>query len=77
MKNITGKSLNEPIFNLSAFNSPPTKVNNHLELVRTLKTRFAFCDNILALDNGVVLGKNNEEGSVFYIDFEKEEVNEL
>ena len=59
MKNIAGKGADEPIFNVNALNANIIKSNDDLELIKTIRTRFAYCENIIVLDNGIVLGKNN------------------
>jgi len=51
----------DAIINTSAFNidAPVIKSSKDMDLVRVSKTRFVFCDSLLVLDNGVVLGKQS------------------
>jgi len=53
------------------------KANDDLELLKTIRTKFVYCDNIIMLDNGLVLGKNNSVGEIFTLNLESEELNEL
>lgn len=47
------------MFNTKALNDNVIKSNDDLELIKIIRTRFAYCESIIVLDNGIVLGKNN------------------
>jgi hypothetical protein len=53
------------------------KENDDLELLLAMRTKFSYCDNILVMDNGIVLGRNNSMGEVFTLDLKTEELSEL
>jgi hypothetical protein len=46
-------------------------------LKKTKETAFGDCDNILILDNGIILAKNNKIGEVFSLDFDTDTIKEL
>jgi len=46
-------------------------------LKKIKETTFGDCDNILVLDNGIVLAKNNKVGEVFSVDFDNDSITEL
>jgi len=46
--------------NATAFdNKELVKSTKHMDLLRIAKTRFVYCDSLVALDNGVVLAKHS------------------
>lgn len=53
------------------------KSNDDIDLIKTIKTRFCYCENIIVLDNGILLGKNESVGEVLSLDLETEEVLEV
>lgn len=48
-----------------------------MDLKLEKKTKFKDCDNLLVLDNGIVLGMNNQQGEVYHIDFDSDKIDEL
>ena len=80
MKTVIGSGSKEALFNNSVF-SPEgdctPKPNEFLDLKKIKETSFGGCDNILVLDNGVVLAKNNKLGEVFSVDFDNDTIKEL
>ena len=51
--------------------------SEYLELIKQTKTKFAYFESLLVLDNGITLGRKSIEGEVFSFDFNTEEVSEL
>lgn len=80
MKTVVGSGTKEAIFNNSIFLSDGyigPKPNDYLDLKKIKETSFGGCDNILVLDNGIVLAKNNKLGEVFSVDFDNDTIKEL
>jgi hypothetical protein len=80
MKTVVGNGTKEAVFNSSIFlndDGSLTKPNEYLELKKIKETSFGGCDNILVLDNGIVLAKNNKLGEVFSVDFDDDTIKEL
>lgn len=74
---MVGKGADEPEFNKAMFNGPVLKENDDLALIKTIRTKFAYSDSIIVLDNGLVLCKNSSIGEVYTLDLETEELREL
>jgi hypothetical protein len=78
MKTVKGSGTKEAVFNATIFqNEASLQQNEHLDLKKIKETVFGDCDNILILDNGIVLAKNNKIGEVFTVDFDNDSIQEL
>ena len=80
MKTVIGSGTKEALYNTSIFQTDGfigKQPSDYLDLKKIKETSFGDCDNILVLDNGIVLAKNNKVGEVFSVDFDNDTIKEL
>lgn len=72
-----GRGEPEPVFNVGGLSCAPLKSGEEMDLLSSVRTKFAYCDSFMVLDSGIILGRKQEGGEVFSFEFENEDVKQL